>query len=91
MSSPRRPPSRERSARRRGAWCVAEVYAQTDWLKNNLATLLEAARAAQRVDYIEFARKLIHHARIEEEVMYPAAILVGEYLKLRLAERASID
>jgi hypothetical protein len=25
------------------------------------------------------------HARTEEEVFYPAAILIGEYLKLRLA------
>jgi hypothetical protein len=80
---------------------MAEVFAHTEWLKNNVATLLdehyviiaaleqllEAARAARRVDYVEFAEKLINHARMEEEVMYPAAIVVGEYLKLRLAER----
>jgi hypothetical protein len=27
---------------------------------------------------------LIRHAQEEEEVLYPAAILVGEYIKLRL-------
>jgi hypothetical protein len=28
------------------------------------------------------------HARNEEEVAYPTAILVGEYLKLRLGDNA---
>ena len=31
-----------------------------------------------------FAQKLIHHAQQEEEVFYPASILVGEYVKKRL-------
>jgi hypothetical protein len=31
-----------------------------------------------------FAERLKQHAKTEEEVLYPAAILVGEYLKLRL-------
>jgi len=34
--------------------------------------------------YAEFSEKLILHAQTEEEVMYPAAILVGEYIKLKL-------
>ena len=94
----------ERLARGEVQPAMAEVYAQTEWLKNNFATLLyehyvitaaleqllAAARATQRVDYVEFAERLINHARMEEQVMYPAAILVGEYLKLRLAERESI-
>jgi len=29
---------------------------------------------------------LMLHAKTEEEVLYPAAILVGEYLKLKLEE-----
>jgi hypothetical protein len=78
---------------------MRQVLAHTDWLKNNLPTLaaehrmitaaagelLEAAREHQRIDCVEFAEKLINHARLEEEVVYPAAILVGEYLRLRLA------
>src|ERR1700674_2189465 len=80
-----------RLARNEVTPAMAEVYSHTDWLKNNLPTLmaehraiigaveemLAAARSAQRVDYVEFAEKLINHARMEEEVMYPAAILVG--------------
>jgi hypothetical protein len=84
---------------------MAEVYPHTEWLKNNLPTLmaehdaigaavqemLQAARAADRVDYIEIAEKLVNHLRMEEEVMYPAAILVGEYLRLLLGTNARID
>jgi hypothetical protein len=49
-----------------------------------LERLVEAAKQAKRYEYAELAERLITHARIEEEVLYPAAILVGEYLKLRL-------
>jgi hypothetical protein len=36
-------------------------------------------------DHARFAEKLALHAKTEEDVLYPAAILVGEYLKLKLA------
>jgi Hemerythrin HHE cation binding domain len=32
-------------------------------------------------EWAEFADELRHHAQMEEEVLYPAAILVGEYVK----------
>jgi hypothetical protein len=48
---------------------------------------LRAARDAGRSDCFQFAEKLMHHLRLEEEIMYPAAIVLGEYLKLRLPER----
>ena len=34
-------------------------------------------------EIIEFERELHKHAHTEEEVLYPAAILIGEYLKLK--------
>ena len=43
-----------------------------------------AAREARRFEYADLAQKLIIHARIEEEVMYPAAIVAGEYVRLKL-------
>jgi hypothetical protein len=78
---------------------MAQVFPHTDWLKNNLATLLaehsmilgaaekmlDAARAERRSDCVELAERLINHLRGEEEVLYPAAILVGQYLRLSLA------
>ena len=40
-----------------------------------------AARAEGHTQYADFAEELKLHARTEEEVMYPAAVLVGEYIK----------
>lgn len=49
-----------------------------------LRELLAAARSQDRVEYVEFARQLIHHAQTEELVMYPAALLAGRYIRLKL-------
>lgn len=46
-----------------------------------LGALVEAARAEGRPEHVRFAEDLILHARTEEEVLYPATILLGEYLK----------
>jgi Hemerythrin HHE cation binding domain len=34
----------------------------------------------KKPEYVRFSEKLIRHAQNEEEVLYPAAILIGEYL-----------
>ena len=46
-----------------------------------LRRLMQAATEEGWDGYSEFATKLISHAQMEEEIAYPAAILVGEYLK----------
>lgn len=51
---------------------MAQVFPHTDW---------------RRLDCIDFGERLMNHLRTEEEVLYPAAILVGEYLRLALASR----
>ncbi len=51
-----------------------------------VGALKELAAAAQREgnpDVASFAERLTMHARTEEEVLYPAAILVGEVLTAR--------
>jgi hypothetical protein len=77
---------------------MREVIALTDRLKVDLprmldehrtivAALEELARAAEaenRPEAVRFAERLTLHAQNEEEVLYPAAILVGEFLKLTL-------
>lgn len=79
---------------------MAGVLTLTDRLAADLPTMLaehktivaalerlaEAARRAERSDIVEFARKLTLHAQTEEQVMYPAALLVGSYVRQRLAE-----
>lgn len=80
---------------------MAEVLPHTGWLQDNLDNMLaehrmlrgaleeflRAARAAGKVEYASFAAQLIDHARLEEEVLYPAALLVGHYVRLRLKHR----
>lgn len=76
---------------------MRNVLAMTDRLKADLPLMLkehktivaalknlsDAAKKENKVEYVRFAEKLMLHAQNEEEVLYPAAILVGEYLKLR--------
>jgi hypothetical protein len=49
-----------------------------------LGQLLSAARAADRLEYAEFALELIRHAQTEEQLLYPAAIVAGRYIRARL-------
>ncbi|HEX6440341.1 MAG TPA: hemerythrin domain-containing protein [Candidatus Binatia bacterium] len=74
------------------------VLTMTDRLKAELpemlrehqavvAALEELSAAAQKEklpEHARFAEKLMLHAKTEEEVLYPAAVLIGEYLKLKL-------
>jgi hypothetical protein len=52
-----------------------------------LKSLIEAANFEEEEDVAQFAKKLMLHAQTEEEVLYPAAILIGEYLKLKLRQK----
>ncbi|HYL32260.1 MAG TPA: hemerythrin domain-containing protein [Stellaceae bacterium] len=77
---------------------MAEVLAMTDRLaaeyenmlaehKTIVAALEKLAAAAKdeaKPEAARFATQLIAHARMEEEVSYPAALLVGRYLKATL-------
>lgn len=49
-----------------------------------LKSLADAAQSEGKPQYARFADKLILHAQTEEQVLYPAAILIGEYAKLQL-------
>jgi hemerythrin HHE cation binding domain-containing protein len=51
----------------------------------SLEALAQAGRAEKQPDAVRFAEKLRLHAEFEEQVLYPAAILVGEHVKARLA------
>ena len=52
---------------------------------NALAGLEQAAEEERQPRALAFAEKLRAHAEMEEEVLYPAAIVVGDYLGLRVA------
>jgi iron-sulfur cluster repair protein YtfE (RIC family) len=77
---------------------MRSVLAMTDRLKTELPEMLReheavvaalkqltvAAKEEKLPEHARFAEKLTLHAHTEEDVLYPAAILVGEYLKLKL-------
>lgn len=53
-----------------------------------MGTTASETKGENRLEIVEFAEKLELHARTEEEVLYPASILVGRWLKLKMAERS---
>jgi hypothetical protein len=46
-----------------------------------LKKLSAVARRAGKIEYVDFAQALTLHAQTEEEVSYPTAILIGEYIR----------
>jgi hypothetical protein len=49
-----------------------------------LRLLASAAAAEGKHEFVALAEELILHAHLEEDVLYPAAILVGKYASLVL-------
>ena len=83
---------------------MAEVFAMTNVLKAELPSMLkehkaivaalgklkEAAIEEKKPDVVHFAEKFALHAQTEEQVSYPTAILIGEYLKLKLVREENM-
>ena len=77
---------------------MIEVLKMTDRLKAELPEMVEehraivealgiltdAAKKEKKMEYVHFAEKLTLHAKTEEEVLYPAALLIGEYIKTKI-------
>jgi hypothetical protein len=77
---------------------MAEVLAMTDKLRSELPNMLaEHARIVEALGRLadaavregnrqvaHFAEKLKLHAQTEEQVLYPAAIVLGDYVRLKL-------
>lgn len=47
-----------------------------------LRLLARDAEAQGKPEYVELAESMIIHAHVEEDVLYPAALLIGEYAAL---------
>lgn len=74
---------------------MADAIPLANWMKKNygkmlreheeivqsLKKLASAARSENKPEFADFAVDLIRHAQIEEQVLYPAAILIGKYLE----------
>lgn len=76
---------------------AASILAMSDTLKTELPRMLEehkviraavevlgkVAKSAGAEKYVQLAEQLAQHALTEEEVLYPAAILIGDLLRAR--------
>ena len=69
---------------------------KSDWLRmlqehkairEALSVLAVEARVEQHPDVLLFVERVKRHALEEEEILYPAAILVGEYLRVTGSKR----
>jgi len=62
---------------------LSEMLREHKAIAKALDHLYDTATGDQRPELARFARKLLLHAQMEEQIYYPASLLIGEYLKLR--------
>ena len=63
---------------------LRQMLAEHQAIVGALQKLIVAAQAEGKPEVARFAEKLMLHARTEEEVLYPAAILIGEHVRAKL-------
>lgn len=56
-------------------------------IKVHIDELKQASKKENLVEIINFEKEVIKHAISEEEVFFPTAILIGEYLKLKTIKK----
>ena len=61
-----------------------QMLADHDAIAAAIRKLADAARAEGKLEYVGMCELLTRYLQTEEQVYYPAAILIGEYLKLKL-------
>ena len=65
---------------------LAEMLREHQAVAKALDHLYETASGDRRQELARFARKLLLHAQMEEQIYYPASLLVGEYLKMKASK-----
>jgi len=58
---------------------MAQMVNEHRQIAELLRELARQAEAEGKPDYVELAEDMILHDQIEEDVLYPAALLIGEY------------
>ncbi len=69
---------------------LPQILKEHDMIKAAIQKLISASKVENKPEYEELGKKMILHAQTEEEVLYPAAILIGEYLKEKFKSPAEI-
>ena len=62
---------------------LGQMLAEHQSIVVALEKLSAAAKKAGKTEYVEFSEALKLHAQTEEEVTYPAAILIGKYVRIK--------
>lgn len=57
--------------------------AEHQLIKAFVDEMVQAARTEGHSEVLEFEKEIGKHAAIEDEVLFPTALLIGEYLKLK--------
>lgn len=63
---------------------MAVLLEEHDHIRELLQRLNDVAMREQKLEYANLAKELMQHLEREEQIIYPAAILVGEYVHLKL-------
>ena len=63
---------------------LPQMLEEHEGIRAAAAKFRRAAEAARRADYVQFSEELAAHARQEEEILYPAAVLVGRYVAAKV-------
>lgn len=63
---------------------LADMLAEHRMIVGALEEFIAVARQSDNVEYADLALELIAHVRLEEEVLYPATLMLGQYLKMKL-------
>lgn len=62
---------------------ISHLSVEHQLIKAYLDELKQVATEENMLEIIEFETELHNHAMSEEEIFFPASVLVGEYLKLK--------
>ncbi len=57
---------------------------QHDEMRKALQKMNDEAMREEKHEYASLAKRLLQHMMMEEQIFYPAAIMVGEYVRLSL-------
>jgi iron-sulfur cluster repair protein YtfE (RIC family) len=66
---------------------LPQMLREHEVIRAAVTRLRAVAAKAGRDEYVRFSDELSAHARQEEEILYPAAVLVGRYIKRTAPER----
>jgi hypothetical protein len=67
-----------------------QMLADHEAIAAAIGKLAEAAQAEGKLECVGICEQLTRYLQTEEQVYYPAAILIGEYLKLKLDQPAGV-